>query len=64
MPSYVWLAIWGLAIAVIAILYVREVRSKRARIADIDRHEHQALREASTRAGMNGPNGGAQTWIG
>ncbi len=64
MPTYAWLFIWGIAITAVAALYVREVRSKRARIADFDRHQHQAVREASTRAGMNGPNGGAQTWIG
>ena len=64
MPTYAWLLIWGIAVAGVAFLYVREVRSKRPPVGEVDRHQHQAVREASNRAGMNGPNGGAQTWIG
>ena len=49
MPTYVWLLIWGIAIAGVAFLYVREVRSKRPPVGDVDRLTHQAIREASTR---------------
>ena len=64
MPTYVWLLIWGIAIAGVTFLYVREVRSRRPPVGDVDRLTHEATRESSMRRDMHGPNGGASLWGG
>ena len=64
MPTYVWLLIWGVAIATLAFFYVRERRSGRKPIAEVDRYGHQATREAGACLDGGGPNSGAQTWLG
>ncbi len=56
MPAYVWLIIWALLIVTVAAFYVRERRSGRKEIAEFDRHDHEAAREAGIRADARGPS--------
>ena len=56
MPTWSWIALWVLAIAVVAVLYVRERRSGR-RAGEGDRHQHDAVRQAGVNADVRGPNG-------
>ncbi|MET0999109.1 MAG: hypothetical protein ABWX73_10370 [Marmoricola sp.] len=53
-----WLVIWAVVIVAVAALYVRERRSGRKEVADFDRHQHEAARDAGVRADIRGP--GAQ----
>ncbi|ROR90605.1 hypothetical protein [Nocardioides aurantiacus] len=62
MPSWFWISLWVLLIAVVAVLYVREKRSGR-RIGEGDRQVHEAVRQAEADAAVRGPNGGGQTWL-
>jgi hypothetical protein len=64
MPSWFWILMWVLVIAGVAFFAVREIRSGRRRSADVDRHQHTAVREAGVNLDGRGPNGGAQTWTG
>lgn len=62
MPSWAWILLWAVLLVGVAVLYVREKRSGR-RIGDVDRQQHQAVRDAQADAQLRGPNGGAQTWM-
>ena len=64
MPSWFWILMWVLVIAVVSFLAVREIRSGRRRSADVDRLRHTAVREAGVHLDGRGPNGGAQSWTG
>jgi len=56
MPTYVWLIICAVPIATVAVFYVRERRSGRKVVADFDRHQHEAVRDAGVRADVRGPS--------
>lgn len=62
MPSWAWILLWVVVLAGVAVLYVREKRDGR-RMGDLDRQQHQAVRDAETDAQVRGANGGAQTWL-
>ena len=64
MPTYVWLLMWAIALGVLAFFVVRELRGGRKGPADVDRYSHPATREAAGRAGVHGPGGTPQTWLG
>ncbi len=64
MPTYAWLLIWGVVIAGVVVLVVRERRSGRRGPDDVDRMKHEASREAGMHRDMHGPNGGASLWGG
>ena len=61
-PSWFWIGLWVVVIAVVAVLYVREKRSGR-RLGEGDRQVHEAVRQAQADASVRGPNGGGQTWL-
>jgi hypothetical protein len=62
MPTIVWLLIWAAVIAIVAALYVRERRSGRREVADFDRNNHEAVREAGINRDGRGPNGANSTF--
>jgi hypothetical protein len=55
MPTLVWILLWVLVIGVVAFFAVREIRSGRKGPTEVDRHQHQAVRDASARARVLGP---------
>jgi hypothetical protein len=56
MPTFVWILIWAVVLAVVAFLAIRERRAGRRVTADADRMQHEAVREAGVRADIQGPN--------
>jgi hypothetical protein len=64
MPSWLWILLWLLVIAVVAFFAVREMRSGRRGPSDVDRDQHAAVREARANFDGRGPNGASQTWMG
>jgi beta-lactamase regulating signal transducer with metallopeptidase domain len=64
MSTYVWLVIWAVVIVTVAAVYVRERRSGRPEVAEFDRNDHEAVREASVNLGARGPNGPSSTFMG
>ena len=64
MPSWFWILMWLVVIAVVAFFAIREIRSGRRRASEVDRSQHAAVREAGANFDGRGPNGGAQTWMG
>jgi hypothetical protein len=64
MPSWFWILLWLLVIAVVAFFAVREIRSGRRGPAEVDRYRHAAVRESGTNLEGRGPNGASQTWLG
>lgn len=63
MPSWFWIGLWVAVIVVVGVLYLRERRSGRVS-AEVDRHQHEATREAEANRARFGPNGPNQTWGG
>jgi hypothetical protein len=61
-PTYAWLLIWGIVIAVVAFLAIREIRSGRKQPPEFDRFKHEAVREAGTNLDARGPNGMGQSF--
>lgn len=55
---------WVAVLAVVAFFVVREVRSKRAPLPDVDRFQHQAVREADQHRNTHGPNNTSQIGFG
>ncbi len=64
MPTIVWILLWVAAIAVVALLCLREVRSKRKGPGDFDRLRHSATADADLRSATQGPNGFFQGGMG
>ncbi len=64
MPTYVWLLLWGVLIAGVILLVIRERSSGRRGPEDVDRMSHEASREAGMNRDARGPNGGASLWGG
>jgi hypothetical protein len=64
MPSWYWILMWLVVIAVVAFFAIREVRSGRRRNVEVNRDHHAAVREAGANSDGRGPNGAAQTWLG
>ena len=62
MPSWFWILMWLLVIAVVAFFAFRELRSGRRGPSEVDRDQHAAVREARTNLEGRGPNSSAQTW--
>ena len=56
MSPWFWIVLWVVAVAAVAVLYVRERRSGR-RAGEVDRHQHEAVRMAGVSAEVRGPNG-------
>jgi hypothetical protein len=64
MPTWAWILMWVLVIAVVAFLAFREIRSGRRGPSEVDRHQHAAVREAERNLDGRGPNGASQGWLG
>jgi hypothetical protein len=64
MPSWFWILMWVVAVAVVAFLTIREIRAARRAPTTFDRYQHAAVREAQVNLEARGPNGFSQTWLG
>ena len=56
MPTYVWIAVWAVIAVGVTALVVRDKLSGRRGPGDIDTLQHSAVREASGRRDVRGPN--------